>query len=94
MTIGVYNEVGDSSLDCQSYLTFVIEVVGTLGLSTGANITWNEITPGSIDEPITTGIVQKLACPRMEVAAELEQSLLHSYRGGARERSLEGIAEP
>jgi hypothetical protein len=64
MTIGVCNEVGDSSLDCQSYLTFVIEVSGTLGLSIGPNITWNEITPGSIDEPITTGIVRKLAVAR------------------------------
>jgi hypothetical protein len=55
VTIGVTNEIGDSSVDCQSYIAFVIEVVGTLGLSIGPNITWNEITP---DEPITTGIVQ------------------------------------
>jgi hypothetical protein len=33
--IGVSNEIGDSSVDCQSYVTFVIEVVGTLGLSIG-----------------------------------------------------------
>jgi hypothetical protein len=39
-------------VDCQSYVAFVIEVVGTLGLSIGPNITWNEITP---DEPITRG---------------------------------------
>ena len=53
--IGVCNEVGDSSVDCQSYVTFVIEVVGTLGVST-----WNEITLESAGEPITTGIVRKL----------------------------------
>ncbi len=42
-------------MDCQSYVEFVIEVVGTLGLSIGPNITWNEITLDSTDEPITTG---------------------------------------
>ena len=63
--IGVCNEVGDSSVDCQSYVTFVIEVVGTLGLSIGSNITWNEITLKSTDEPITTGIVRKLVVARV-----------------------------
>ena len=52
-------------MDCQSYLTFVIEVVGTLGLSIGSNITWNEITLKSTDEPITTGIVRKLVVARV-----------------------------
>jgi hypothetical protein len=33
VTIGVSNEIGDSSVDCQNYIAFVIEVVGTLGLS-------------------------------------------------------------
>jgi hypothetical protein len=40
--IGVSNEIGDSSVDRQSYVAFVIEVVATLGLSIGPNITWNE----------------------------------------------------
>jgi hypothetical protein len=35
VTIGVANEIGDSSVDCQSYVAFVMEVVGTLGLSIG-----------------------------------------------------------
>ena len=42
-------------MDCQSYVAFVIEVVGTLGLRIGPNITWNEVTLDSTDEPITTG---------------------------------------
>ena len=42
-------------MDCQSYVAFVIEVVGTLGLSIGPNITWNEITLERTDDPITTG---------------------------------------
>ena len=58
--IGVSNEIGNSSVDRQSYVAFVIEVVATLGLSIGPNITWNEITLESTDEPITTGIVRKL----------------------------------
>ena len=62
---GVCNEIGDSSVDCQSYVAFVIEVVGTLGLSIGPNITWNEITLKSTDEPITTGIVRKLVVARV-----------------------------
>ena len=33
MTIGVFNEIGDSSVDCQNCIAFVIEVVGALGLS-------------------------------------------------------------
>jgi DNA-binding transcriptional LysR family regulator len=41
----------------------VIEVVATLGLSIGPNLTWHEITLESTDEPITTGIVRKL--PRL-----------------------------
>jgi hypothetical protein len=44
VTIGVSNEIGDSSADCQSYVAFVIEVVGTLDLIIDPNITWNEIT--------------------------------------------------
>jgi hypothetical protein len=32
VTIGVSDEIGDSSVDCQSYVAFVIEVVETLGL--------------------------------------------------------------
>ena len=32
--IGVPNEIGDSSVDRQSYVAFVIEVVRTLGLNT------------------------------------------------------------
>jgi hypothetical protein len=31
--IDVSDEIGDSSVDCQRYVAFVIEVVGTLGLS-------------------------------------------------------------
>ena len=65
MTIGVFNEIGDSSVDCQSYVAFVIEVVGTLGLSIGPNITWNEITLERTDEPITTGIVRKQVVARV-----------------------------
>jgi hypothetical protein len=42
MTIGVFNEIGDSSVDCQSYVAFVIEVVEPPGSSIGPNITWNE----------------------------------------------------
>ena len=42
-------------MDCQSYVVFVIEVVGTLGLSIGPNIAWNEITLESTDDLITTG---------------------------------------
>jgi hypothetical protein len=38
--IGVSNEIGDSSVDRQSYVAFVIEVVATLGLSIGPNLTW------------------------------------------------------
>ena len=53
--IGVANEIGDSSVDRKSYVAFVIEVVGTPGLNIDPNITWNEITLGSTDEPITTG---------------------------------------
>jgi hypothetical protein len=41
--IGVSNEIGNSSVDRQSYVAFVIEVVATLGLSIGPNITLNEI---------------------------------------------------
>jgi hypothetical protein len=58
--IGVSNEIGNSSVDRQSYVAFVIAVVATLGLSIGPNLTWNEITLESNDEPITTGIVRKL----------------------------------
>jgi hypothetical protein len=54
------DEIGDSSVDCQSYVAFVIEVVGTLGLSIGPKITWSKITRESADEAITTGIVRKL----------------------------------
>jgi hypothetical protein len=43
-----------ASVDYQSYVAFVIEVVGTLGLSVGPKITWDEITLESTDEPITT----------------------------------------
>jgi len=43
----------------------VIEVVGTQGLSIGPNITWNEITLESTDEPIITGIVRKLVVARV-----------------------------
>ena len=57
MTSGVSNQIGDSSVDCQSYVAFVIEVV--------PNITWNEITLESTDEPITTGIVRKLVVTRV-----------------------------
>ena len=31
----IFNEIGDSSVDRQSYLAFVIDVVATLGLSIG-----------------------------------------------------------
>jgi hypothetical protein len=31
VTIGVSNEIGDSSVDCQNYIAFVIEVVGVAG---------------------------------------------------------------
>jgi hypothetical protein len=31
----VSHEIGHSSVDCQSYIAFVIEVVGPLGLSIG-----------------------------------------------------------
>jgi hypothetical protein len=58
--IGVSNEIGDSSVDRKSYLAFVIEVVATLGSSIGPNLTWNEITLESNDEPIAKGIVRKL----------------------------------
>jgi hypothetical protein len=47
-------------VDCQSCVTFVIDVVGTLGLSIGPNITSNKITLDSTGKPITTGIVRKL----------------------------------
>jgi hypothetical protein len=49
-------------VDRQSYVAFVIGVVGTLGLSIGPNITWNEITP---DEPITRETVRKLVVARV-----------------------------
>jgi len=65
VTIDVSNEIGDSSVDCQTYIAFVIEVVGTLGLSIGPSITWNEITLERTDEPITTGIVRKLVVARV-----------------------------
>ena len=65
MTIGVRNEVGDSRVDCQCYAAFVIDVVGTLDLSIGPNIMWNEITLESSDQTITTGIVPKLAVARV-----------------------------
>jgi len=65
VTIVVCNEIGDSSVDCQSYVTFVIGVVRTLGLSIDPNITWNEITLESTGEPITTGIVRKLVAARV-----------------------------
>ena len=58
--IGVANDIGDSSVDRKSYVAFVIEVVSTLSLSIGPNLTWNELTLESNDEPITTGIVRKL----------------------------------
>jgi hypothetical protein len=62
----VADEIGDSSVDRKSYVAFVIEVVSTLTLSIGPNLTWNEITLESNDEPITTGIVQKCrGCPRI-----------------------------
>jgi hypothetical protein len=51
MAIAVSNVIGDSGVDCQSYVAFVIEVVGPLSLNVGPNITWNEITLGSTDEP-------------------------------------------
>jgi hypothetical protein len=41
VTIGFSDEIGDSNVDCQSYVAFVIEVVGTLGSSIGPNIMWN-----------------------------------------------------
>ena len=64
MLIGVSNEIGDSSVDCQSYVAFVIEVVGTLSLSIGPNITErNHIE--STDEPIITRIVRKLLVARV-----------------------------
>ena len=47
-------------MDCQSYVAFVIEVVGTLYLSIGPNITWNEITIESTDEPIKADVRQRL----------------------------------
>jgi hypothetical protein len=75
VTIGVFNEIGDSSVDCQSYVAFVIEVVGTLGLSIGPNITWNEITLESTDEPITTGIVRKLVVARVSFRNARRRSL-------------------
>jgi hypothetical protein len=31
-TIGVSNEIGDSGVDCQNHIAFVIEVVGTLNM--------------------------------------------------------------
>ena len=46
--IGVSNEIGNSSVDRQSYVAFVIEVVGTLGSSIGPDIRWNEITLESL----------------------------------------------
>jgi hypothetical protein len=46
-------------VDCQSYVAFVIEVVGTLGLCIGPNITWNEITIESTDEPIKADVRQR-----------------------------------
>jgi hypothetical protein len=75
VTIGVFNEIGDSSVDCQSYVAFVIEVVGTLGLSIGPNITWNEITLESTDERITTGIVRKLVVGRVSFRNARRRSL-------------------
>jgi hypothetical protein len=62
VAIGVSNEIRDSGVDCQSYVAFVIEVVGNPGLSIGPSITWNEITP---DEPITRKIVRKLVVARV-----------------------------
>jgi len=75
VTIGVSNEIGDSSVDCQRYVAFVIEVVGNLGLSIGPNITWNEITLESTDEPITTEIVRKLVVARVLFRNARRQSL-------------------
>ena len=46
--MGLSNEIGDSSVDRQSYVAFVIEVVGTLGSSIGPDIRWNEITLESL----------------------------------------------
>ena len=43
----------------ESYVAFVIEVVGTLGLRIGPNITWNEITIESTDEPIKADVRQR-----------------------------------
>jgi hypothetical protein len=63
--MGVSNEIGNSSVACQSYVAFVIEVVGTLGLGIGPNIMWDKITLESADEPITTGIVRKLVVARV-----------------------------
>jgi hypothetical protein len=59
MTIGFSNEIRDSSVDCQSDVAFVIEVVGTLGLSIGPN-NYLERNHTRRDEPITQGIVRKL----------------------------------
>jgi hypothetical protein len=58
--IGVADDIGDSSVDRQCYVAFVIEIVQPRGSSIGANLTWSEITLDSDDEPITTGLVRKL----------------------------------
>jgi hypothetical protein len=40
--IGFFDEIGDSRVDCQSYVAFVIKVVGTPGSSIDPNIMRNE----------------------------------------------------
>jgi hypothetical protein len=52
-------------VNCQSYVAFVNEAVRTQGLSINRNVTWNEITLKSTDEPITAGSVRKLVVARV-----------------------------
>ena len=55
VAFGIFDEIGDSSVDCQSYVEFVIEVVGTLGRASAQTSRGMKSHSISTDEPITTG---------------------------------------
>lgn len=64
MTIGVSNEIGDSSVGCQSYAAFVIEPESR-ARALAQTSCGMKITRESTDEPISTEIVRKLLVARV-----------------------------
>jgi hypothetical protein len=61
VTISVSDEIGDSSVDCQSYVAFVIDIVETLGLDYGNT----EITVTGITVTVHKTDLTHLCAPRI-----------------------------